>query len=425
LTSPTLRGPARAVVGDPGDLLLGRLDDLQRLGIGRPADDAAPAELYVGFVYVRLPSRGRFAIDPVRLDWLLAIVLTAQAELEIWLAGGGGSHPAASAIVAPIVTASVAVRRRYPMLIGTAVPMFAAVNHALWTGPQSLAYPVANLLALYALTAWTPPRKFAVGTTLVIATDLATGLAPGGNPAGALPFAVITLVVMLLVRRVVVDRERRARVAERERDLTAREAVVEERARIARELHDVIAHHVSIIVLHAGAERRGMGDDSASTREVLETVEQTGRSALTEMRRMLGMLREEPDDPRAPQPGLRDLPMLVDQLCDAGLPVELRVEGDARELPAGIDLSAYRIVQEALTNALRHAGDARATVDLRYGRDSLELEIADDGAGETATAVGGHGLIGMRERVALYGGRLETGQRAGGGFAVRVVLPLS
>jgi signal transduction histidine kinase len=376
-------------------------------------------------VHVRLPSLGRLALDPVRLDWLLAIVLTVQAELEIWLGGGGGSHSAASALVAPLVTGSVAVRRRYPMLIGTAVPMFAAVNHALWTGPQSLAYPIANILALYALTVWTPPRQFAIGTTLVIATDLATGLAPGGSPAGALPFAAITLVVMLLVRRVMGDRERRARVAERERDLAAREAVVEERARIARELHDVIAHHVSIIVLQAGAERRGLGDENAPTREVLETVERTGRSALTEMRRLLGMLREEPGEPRAPQPGLRDLPLLVAQLRHAGLPVELHVAGEPRELPTGIELSAYRIVQEALTNALRHAGDARATVDVRYGRDSLALEIADDGTARTPPSTAGHGLIGMRERVALYGGRLETGPRASGGFAVRVVLPLA
>jgi signal transduction histidine kinase len=392
--------------------------------ISQPADDAASAALYVGVVHVRLPWLGRVGIDPVRLDWLLASVLTLQAELEIWLGAGGGGHPAAAAIVAPIVTGSVAVRRRYPMLVGTAVPMFAAVNHALWSGPQSLAYPIANLLALYALTAWTPPRRFAVGTMLVIATDLATGLAPGGSPVDALPFAVITLVVMLLVRRIVVDRERRARVAERERDLGAREAVVQERARIARELHDVIAHHVSIIVLQAGAERRGMGDENAATREVLETVEQTGRSALTEMRRLLGMLREEPNGPLAPQPGLRDLPMLVDQLREAGLPVELHVEGAPRGLPVGIELSAYRIVQEGLTNALKHAGHARATVSVRYGRETLELEINDDGPGEAPDASGGYGLIGMRERVALYGGRLEAGRRPSGGFAVRVLLPL-
>jgi signal transduction histidine kinase len=157
----------------------------------------------------------------------------------------------------------------------------------------------------------------------------------------------------------------------------------------------------------------------------LETVEQTGRSALTEMRRLLGMLRAETNEPLTPQPGLSDVPTLVTQLREAGLPVEVRVEGERRELPVWIELSAYRIVQEALTNALKHAGDASASVDIRYGADSLELEIADDGAGAaTPAASSGHGLVGMRERVALYGGRLDAGRRPGGGFAVRVLLPI-
>ncbi len=230
---------------------------------------------------------------------------------------------------------------------------------------------------------------------------------------------------MLLVRRVVGDRERRAQMAERERDVAAREAVVEERARIARELHDVIAHHVSMMVLQAGAERRGLGDEQASTREVLETVERTGRSALTEMRRLLGMLRGDAGDPLTPQPGLDDVPTLVGQLREAGLPVELRVDGEPRPLPVGIELSAYRIIQEALTNALKHAGGARARVDVRYGADSLELEIADDGARRAPEVpTGGHGLVGMRERVALYGGRLDAGSRPSGGFVVRVLLPI-
>jgi signal transduction histidine kinase len=239
-------------------------------------------------------------------------------------------------------------------------------------------------------------------------------------------FAVVTAVVTLLIRRVLGDRERRARVAERERDVAAREAVVEERARIARELHDVIAHHVSMIVMQAGAERRVLDGANASTREVLETVEQIGRSALTEMRRLLGMLRGDANEPLTPQPGLDDVPTLVGQLREAGLPVELHVDGERRELPVGIELSAYRIVQEALTNALKHAGEARATVHVRYGSDSLELEIADDGAGGiTRASGGGHGLVGMRERVALYGGRLDASRRAEGGFVVRVKLPIA
>ena len=240
-------------------------------------------------------------------------------------------------------------------------------------------------------------------------------------------FAVVALVVLLLVHRVVSDREHRAQIAERERDVAAREAVVEERARIARELHDVIAHNVSMIVVQAGAERRVLEGSNGATHEVLQTIEQIGRGALTETRRLLGMLRSDAADPLTPQPGLDDVPTLVAQLREAGLPVELRVAGERRELPVGIELSAYRIVQEALTNALRHAGDARATVDVRYGADALELEIADDGAGGGPSDHdgGGHGLVGMRERVTLYGGRFDAARTPTGGFVVRASLPIA
>jgi signal transduction histidine kinase len=375
-------------------------------------------------VRTRLLRLSGIRLDPVAVDRLLAVVLTAGALLDAWRGVDTPHHRLAAALVGSVVTASVAVRRRHPALVGTAVPVFAAVNHAIWTGPQFVGYPIANACALYALTVWTPPRRFASGLALVVVAFLATSAAPDGSFRDAVLFTVVTTVVMLLVRRVVGDRERRAQIAERERDVAAREAVVEERARIARELHDVIAHHVSMMVLQAGAERRGLGDEQASTREVLEMVERTGRSALTEMRRLLGMLRSDADDPLTPQPGLGDVPTLVGQLCAAGLPVELCVDGEPTQLPVGIELSAYRIIQEALTNALKHAGGAHARVSVHYGRDSLELEIADDGAGAAQASAGGHGLVGMRERVALYGGRLDAGRRPSGGFVVRVLLPI-
>jgi signal transduction histidine kinase len=158
---------------------------------------------------------------------------------------------------------------------------------------------------------------------------------------------------------------------------------------------------------------------------VLQTVEEIGRGALTEMRRLVGMLRDSSDEPLAPQPGLGDLARLATQMREAGLPVDLVVEGERRDLPVGLELSAYRIVQEALTNALKHAGDARASVRIRYGAESLELEIVDDGAGaSTRVEGGGHGLVGMRERVALYGGRFEAARRPSGGFTVRALLPI-
>ena len=193
----------------------------------------------------------------------------------------------------------------------------------------------------------------------------------------------------------------------------------------SRALHDAIAHNVSMMVVQAGAERRTLEPDNGPTREVLAAIEQIGRGALTEMRRLVGMLRSEDAEPLAPNPGLDDLPTLVTQVREAGLPVELHVSGEPRALPVGLELSAYRIVQEALTNALKHAGDAHATVRVAYAPDSLELEIVDDGPGGPARATsGGHGLVGMRERVALYGGSFDAGRRPAGGFAIRVLLPI-
>jgi signal transduction histidine kinase len=276
---------------------------------------------------------------------------------------------------------------------------------------------------MYAFAVWSRPRWFAIGLVAIGAGGLLTIAAHPHDYKSTVQFVVVSTVILLLVHRLVGDRERRMQMAERERELASREAVVEERARIARELHDVIAHHVSMIVLQAGAERRVM-DESDASREVLETIERTGRSALHETRRLLGMLRSEEEDPLAPQPRLRDVPMLIGQVREAGLPVELEIDGEQRDLPAGVELSAYRIVQEALTNALKHAGDAHARVAIRYRPESIEIEVSDDGAGGAAAA-GGHGLVGMRERVALYGGRFSAGSGEGGGFTVRVSLPVT
>ena len=204
-------------------------------------------------------------------------------------------------------------------------------------------------------------------------------------------------------------------------------AAHDERTRIARELHDVVAHSVSVMVVQASGVRRLLRPDQEREREALLSVEQVGRDALAEMRRMLGVMRsaQEPPPSLTPQPGLHRLDRLVAQIEEAGLPVTLRVEGERPELSPGIDLSAYRIVQEGLTNALKHANGARAEVTVRYGAERVELEIADDGAGgANGDAAQGHGLAGMRERVALYGGTLEAGPRPGGGFVLRARLPV-
>lgn len=219
--------------------------------------------------------------------------------------------------------------------------------------------------------------------------------------------------------------QERALRLEREQLEAAERAVAGERQRIARELHDVIAHSVSVMTVQAGAVRRLLLPEQERERQALESVEATGREALTEMRRLVGLLREKGTMPEfAPQPGMGTIEALLDGVRAAGLPVELEVEGESRELPAGVDLAAYRVVQEALTNALKYAGPAHAWVAVHWRPDALELEIANDGRSDAAGNGSGHGLTGMRERVSLYGGAIESGPRDGGGYVVRARLPL-
>jgi signal transduction histidine kinase len=217
----------------------------------------------------------------------------------------------------------------------------------------------------------------------------------------------------------------RARVLELERDANKRVAAAEERVRIAREMHDVVGHSVSVMVVQAGAERLALGDERPETRDALLAIEQTGRQALAEMSRLLGILRKEGEGlALAPRPSLAHVDALVQTVRDAGVPVELRVEGKQEGLSPGVDVSAYRIVQEALTNVVKHAGPAHASVMIRYGRRSVEVEVTDDGSFAGNGTAPGYGLAGMRERVELHGGTLEAGGRAEGGFAVRARLPL-
>jgi signal transduction histidine kinase len=226
-------------------------------------------------------------------------------------------------------------------------------------------------------------------------------------------------------REVDLEKERADR-AEREREERARRAVADERARIARELHDVVGHSVSVMTVQASAVRMRLDDDQGQVREALEVVERTGREALAEMRRMVGVLRHPEEAPAlAPQPSLEQLERLVQHTRDAGLPVELRIEGDPVELPAGIDLTAYRLVQEGLTNAMKHARARRAEVVVRYADGRVELSVSDDGEGGGDGESGGHGLVGMRERISVYGGDLEAGPRPEGGFRLRATLPVT
>jgi signal transduction histidine kinase len=292
------------------------------------------------------------------------------------------------------------------------------------------------MCALYAIAVWTDLPRFLAGIGVLVAGNVLSLLQPGGGDvktAGV--FTWVPILAMVLVRGAVRGRQlradalaARAELLEREHELRANEAVAEERARIARELHDLVAHNVSVMVVQAGAERHALGPEQESTREALTSIEQAGRQALVEARRLLGMLRRKDDGSELePQPSVDHIDVLVEQIERAGLPVTLAVEGEQAPLPAGVDLCAYRIVQEGLTNALKHAGPAHAEVVLRYAPRALDVEVRDDGHGP-ARANGdgaGHGLIGMRERVALYGGALEAGARDGGGFAIHAHLPLA
>ena len=251
----------------------------------------------------------------------------------------------------------------------------------------------------------------------------------GGNfVVASIIFAIVWTIAFGVGRKSVEADEARERAirAEHEREERARVAVAEERARIARELHDVVGHSVSVMTVQASGVRRLLRPEQEREREALLVVERTGREALAEMRRMVGVLRRPEEAPAlAPQPSLDHLSRLVEQAREAGLPMELRIEGEAIQLPAGVDLTAYRLVQEGLTNVVKHAQATRAEVLVNYGDGYLEVTVNDDGQGVGNGDGGGHGLVGMRERVSVYGGELDAGPQAGGGYRLRAKLPLT
>src|SRR5256714_2713297 len=349
--------------------------------------------------------------DPLIVDGVFAVALAVIAEIEVW-SGGSGSRTLRAG-VAVLMTLPLVLRRRF------ALPVLGVVMGAVLA--QSLADPdadvagvlvVAIIVAAYSVAAHCGRRAAAAGGVVGLGALWASVHLQGGGVGNYL-FSGAIFVGAWLAGFVLRARHLRAeelehttQVLEQEQETRARAAVAEERARIARDLHDAVAHSMSVIVVQAGAERLALPEQATSTREVLRSIEETGRQALVEMRRLVEMLRKDDEElALAPQPSLAHLELVVQQVREAGLPVELSIEGDPVALPPGVDLSAYRIVQEALTNALKHAGPARARVTIRYAANQLELEVADDGAGTTGGADGGgHGLVGMRERVAVFGG---------------------
>ncbi|MBA2461077.1 MAG: sensor histidine kinase [Actinobacteria bacterium] len=375
-------------------------------------------------------------------DALLALALAGTAQYEIWarpLFDDGIPGPRlANAVLLLLITVPLAWRRRAPTVVFALALAAVGLHVGLIDDARSDQPPfqdwIALLVVFYSLGAHAERRRAivagALGGGIFLTGDL-VGLLTGEAkledtvPAWFLLAAAYGVGFALRGQRIQSTLlAQRAERLEREREQKARLAVAEERVRIARELHDIVAHAISVVVVQAQAGQRVLEGEQASAREALGSIETTGRQALVEMRRLLGILRKEDRElALAPRPSLAHLDVLAERVREAGLPVELHVEGEAKPLPPGVDLSAYRIVQEALTNALKHAGPASAQVVVRYRPDEVELEITDDGRGSVDGSESGHGLVGMRERAALVGGNVESGTNGGRGYIVRARLP--
>ena len=326
------------------------------------------------------------------------------------------------------------LRRRAPFVVPATTWLLSAalsfVDGSLIVGQAPVS--IAGMIAAVLLGNQRDARQARAGLAVVVASAAIVAYHDPARTVGNVFFIPMLFAAGWLVGLALHERaekteavEQRAARAERDRENAARVAVAEERARIARELHDVVAHAVSVMVLQAGVLRHRMPPERAADRDALRNVEQAGRTALAEMRRLLDAMRREGDHlDLAPQPGLDKLDALLDDVRAAGLDARLEVHGDPVELPPGLDLSAYRIAQEGLTNVIKHARARHAEVHLRYGRGDLELEIRDDGDGPAASDGLGHGLVGIGERVKLYGGTMTAGATASGGFALRARLPL-
>jgi signal transduction histidine kinase len=376
-------------------------------------------------------------IDPRLVDAAIALFFVVVGQLSVWngwsdVQGDTTGPIWLVALLGLIADGALAWRRRRP-LAAIAVMVTAFVFQVLFVeaaAPFFTGY-VPVVIAAYSVAAYAPQRHALAGgaiaiTGVVIVTLRVVEL----RDVGDIALDVLVVVVVWVLGRGMHRRATRAdalsdevRTLERE----AREAVAQERTRIARELHDVIAHSVSVMGVQAGAAEQMLTIDPERAREPLQAIQSGAREAISELRLLLGVLRGGDDGPAlAPQPGLDQLDALVEQMRAAGLPTQLTVEGAPARLSAGVELSAYRIVQEALTNALKHAHAAAAEVTIRHRAQGLDLEVVNSGSsngGGRPAPTSGHGLIGMRERVALYGGTITTGHHDGGGYTVRAHLP--
>jgi signal transduction histidine kinase len=369
------------------------------------------------------------------IDALVVAGLAASALVQLWsspstsLQGDRTVHT----LLVVVITLPLLVRRRHPGLVCVAVWSSSWLQYELGAG---LGQPFfAGVLALYAVGAHADYPQTLVGPVsagAVVLTVDAQRLVAGDPLDEVVPVWFVLGGVwgfgrwMRRRRAEAASLTERAERAERDREQASEQAVAEERARIARELHDLVAHSMGVIVIQSQGAQRALDVDPEAARAALGSIEATGRNGLSEMRRLLGLLSDAgPGTSTSPQPSLARLRELVDVVRSTGLAVDLSIAGSARTLPPGVDLAAYRIVQEALTNTLKHAGAANARVAVHYRNDVVEVEVADDGTGPETTLSPGRGLVGMRERVALYEGTLETGASPGGGYVVRARLPVN
>ncbi len=386
------------------------------------------------------------------VDAVLAASLGVIALVEIWLplpsAVGSGSSEI-STVVAAIVCLSLAFRRRWPLASALVVMLAWPVAFAI----QSLlvlfwGQLVPIVVATYSVSRYSSRNGGLIGLAAAAACMLFFDLRVVElHDVGEIVFHWLAIILAWLIGLLVRSAERRAtdsRLRAIAIEATSRtrvmRAISDERARIARELHDIVAHAVSVMIVQAGAAEQVVTDDPDYVRRALTTIRSTGTAALAEMRRLVAMLREDEEpgvwlaaggdgdaarsrERLRPQPGLRELNTLIEDARRAGLDVHMTVEGERAGLPAGIDLAAYRIVQEALTNVRRHASATRVDVRVQCSEDAVTVSVADNGTGAESPVEGGHGLIGMRERAALYGGKLHAAGTADG-FTVRATLPV-
>jgi len=373
---------------------------------------------------------------PSIVDWVITSVILAIALAEI----ATGAYPG------PIVVSlAFQVTAILPVAYRRFAPVRAIAIGALVALPYTLAYGAANSLSgaltlmvlVFAVGRYTNVRGLLAGTAMGLLVIVELGI--GGRLVTPEDWVYVLIIYGMalglgVALRLQIERASELAVAadraQREQEATAQAAVLEERARIARELHDVVAHNVGLIVLQAGGARSVLAADPERARAALQQVEETGRQTLAEMRHLVGILRVDEGAARQPLPRLERLPALVDEARGAGLAVQLDIEGQPVELSAGLELAAYRLVQEALTNVRKHAPGSQARVLLRYEPDRIRIEVTNEaqapGTVRDPSPTGlGHGLIGMRERVQLYDGRMQAGPVTGGGFRVEAVLPLA